>query len=157
MLKHSVGPHTYNDLSTVALLAVHSAVWSGQDLTVSALQIFIKNSISIHDLGTVLDIWDALLGLSDRTECWESSECVISAECEDSRASADVSVTLCFSDLFPGVCIPWTYVLRGQLCCSWPLLPLLSPQPVQLDAHTGKTLLFHLLCGQYSRFLHWPH
>jgi len=32
---------------------------------------------------------------------------------EDPRSSADVSVTLCFSDLFPGVCIPGTYVLRG--------------------------------------------
>lgn len=59
---------------------------------------------------------------------------------EDPRASADVSVTLCFSDLFPGVRVPGTYALRGKLRYSWPLLPLLPPQPVQLDAHTGKTL-----------------
>lgn len=65
---------------------------------------------------------------------------------EDPRASADVSVTLCFSDMFPGVRIPGTYVLWGKLRYSWPLLPLLPPQPVQLDAHTGKTLFLSSTC-----------
>lgn len=48
------------------------------------------------------------------------------------------ALSLCVVDLFPGVCVSWPCLLRGQLCRSGPLLPLLPPEPVLLDATPGE-------------------